>query len=191
VQRAVEGHEGDAAARAEVVVVQLEVASDLLLVVVDLLLAELVAGVLQLCDCQVIYRVHVVLHILIILGIEEDHDAWEDESEQNEGHLDGVEDGVLHILVHARVVPIALQIGHHRVVEISYVGAPARDGAEFTICVRLYGSLAIFFDALDDLLVVVLQVSPILVYIIDIAVVICAESLAREEVVFNYELLLE
>jgi len=65
----VERHEYCEATRAEVSVVQLQVPRDLLLIVVDVLLAEGIASFLQLGDSEIINWVYVVFNSLVVFSI--------------------------------------------------------------------------------------------------------------------------
>ena len=61
-----EGHERSDTAWPEITPLQLHVSSDLLLIVVDHLLTEMVAGFLKLRDRQIINREDAVFDLLVI-----------------------------------------------------------------------------------------------------------------------------
>ena len=98
------------------------------------MLAKLVPGSLELRNGQVVDRVDVVLHILIVLCIQENHDAWEDNADENQRDLDGVQDRVSLVLVDARDDSLPCQVCQHRVVEVSDVAASASNGTKLIRC---------------------------------------------------------
>lgn len=70
-----ESHEGCDTSRPELP--QLPILGDLFLLVVNHLLAEMVPGVLQLGNHEIVDWIEIVLHLLVVFRVQIDQDYWE------------------------------------------------------------------------------------------------------------------